>query len=469
MGLKWKLISCRGISVLKSKPLPINSSYRARGVAVVVVMFMILIIAGFTAATGLLTKQNFANATGRERKLKARYALKAGAAFAMNKLTTDNSWAPTELAPEEQFLDPEETIGFKVWIDGINRDSDTPILGSSGISLKRGQAALRFLALIDGQELDTGFAGAEQITLMEKPRVIFDYGIFHTDKIYGPGQNAFYSGPATFSSYDSELGIAPHQSPSIPPAANQNHKYRCLSTIIGLGDRARVYGTLYTPPGVELLATGGSAYLKEQAYIDEAHVPWRFAMPDGVDEDNLPPNLMINSDTTLEPGFYGDFMVASGVTLKLRKGGEYWFYGSTSMSSGMKDNAKIELVDAVGGTGDEPCVIYLHDFRVAKDCTINIPDAPGALPRPIDLQIYITPISACSTSEVELGKGTKAAFVSANEAGKYYIGDNVNFYGALYGIAAEIDENNYFFYDQSLAGKELKGDTQWVLVSQGQD
>ena len=99
------------------------------------------------AASGSLTYQNFTNASGRERTLQARYAFRAGVATAMAKLTADPSWCPVEGSEYVEYLDAHQAVGFKVWLEGINLDSDAPLTTSSGCTLVRGQAAIRVVPL----------------------------------------------------------------------------------------------------------------------------------------------------------------------------------------------------------------------------------------------------------------------------------------------------------------------------------
>ena len=415
-----------------------RSGRRPRGVAVVVVMMMLLIVIGFTTASGLITHQNYTNAQGRERQLQARYAIRSGLATAMDRLNTDPTWAPSEASPFEDYLDPQNEVGFRVWLEGINLNSDTAVASTGGEMLERGQAALKVVALIDGREISSGFGGAEQTVIMMKPPPIFDHNIFD---LASPILADAPPG-AVYLSYDS--GGRTMDSPSF-------------------GGTARVYGKMVVPPNLTMNneAPGGSYDSIEVQ--NEIHVPYRFIPPEGVDEDSPPADKVVGADMTLAPGTYGDLYVDPGVTLTLERGGEYAFLGPIGQIELGADAAIV-----LDGPSTEPCVVYAHGFITRANCRVNMPASAGDPPRPKDFQLYFVGWRNCDSFELELGDGTEASLVMAGENARYVIGDNVRLFGSLYGILMWVGGGAQFHHDSALVGEILEGKTQWVLINQGQ-
>ncbi|MCA9781216.1 MAG: hypothetical protein KC800_31060, partial [Candidatus Eremiobacteraeota bacterium] len=415
---------------------------------------MLLLVIGFTTAAGLITHQNYTNAAGRERVLQARYAVRSGLATAMDQLNTDPTWAPTQASPYEAYLDPQNEVGFRVWLEGINLDSDTPVASSSGEMLERGQAALKVIALINGREISTGFGGAERSVIMMRPPVKFDHNVFD---LASPILCDSPAG-AVYLSYDSSAGVLPHTA-GAPPAANSNASVRSLEDL-SMGGSTQVYGELVMSPNSTIYNAGSYSSLR---VLDEMEVPLRFITPQGVNEDAPAPDQYINADMSLAPGVYGDLYVTAGTTLTLERGGEYAFLGTVGL---IKLDAGARIV--VDGATTDPCVIYSHGLFTGPNCRMNIPSAPGDPPRPAELQFYNVGWKGCDEFEIELGDGSEGAFVMAGDNARYYIRDNVKVFGALYGILMHVGGGTQFHYDSSLAGRILEGRSQWILINQGQ-
>lgn len=336
--------------------------------------------------------------------LEARYASRAGLATALERLTYDPVWSPTESSPFVGYLDGGQRIGFRVWLEGINRDSDTPVTTSTGRTLTKGQAALRVVALVNGQEIAAGFGGAEQTQILVKPEVRFEHNLFlnvaASDEL-DIEHTAFplslpQADVVRYLSYDSEGSILPFTSGGTPPADNRRASVRTLGNV-HLGNAA-VFGKLVLPTARTIKPSGGSV-LDSEERLDEAHIPYRFAAPDGADP--AMPNTVISGAVSLAPGIYGDLDVLPGATVRLRRGAEYTFLGKGGILS-VESGGRLELE---GPVSDGPCVVYLHSVSAQPGSVVNMPATAGEAPKPVELQIYQVPWVDCSIQDFVVGRG----------------------------------------------------------------
>jgi hypothetical protein len=414
---------------------------------VVVVMLMLLLVASFTTAAGLLTQQNYTNTAWRERNLEAQYAFRAGLSTAMEKLTANPAWAPTEASPYVEYLDASERIGFKVWVDGINTDSDTPVTSATGLSLSRGQASMRVIALVNGREMSSGFGGAESTPIIVRPPMEFSHNLMQPD----PALPLILSAaPASLLSYNSGGGILPWNGlPAAPPPDNQRASVRSLSDI----DLAatRVYGEAILPTISSLSLGGGSS--NGEVRLDDAYLPRKFSPPDTSGGLASPPG-----SGAITPDNYGVLSTGDGATLSLSRGGVYFF---SDIFLGPNNT-----LDLTGPAADGPCVVYTHSFDVGANGRINMP-ALGLPPIPSELQIYGTPMDGCDQPGVTLQNNAEAAFVTAGNNMGLKLQDDSKLYGAAVAANISIGTNVEVHFDEALLGDVMQTQAEWVMVSQG--
>lgn len=247
---------------------------RPSGVAVAVVMLLLMLVISFTTAAGVLSRQNYTNASHKEKMLEAEYAFGAALATAMERLAEEPGWNPTQAVPMEVDLSPDGRVAFKLWLDGINRNSLTPVISTSGKTLQRGQCAINIVVLIDGVAITSGFGGAEATSMLIQPPIFFPHNILQINTATALD---FQTGPSSLLSYHSTGGISPFLGfPAVPPLNNQGASVRALSDI-KLG-QTKVYGQAILPTIAALTSSGGS-YNTEQRTDDILYSP-RFARPD---------------------------------------------------------------------------------------------------------------------------------------------------------------------------------------------
>ena len=437
---------------------------RSRGVAVVVVMLMVGLILSLTAAVGLLTQQNYTNAAFKERMLKAEFAYRAGLATALERLAEDPVWAPTEASPMTVMLTPEEEVGFRLWIDGINRDSTLPVTSTSGLSLTAGQAAVKVVPMIEGVDILSGFGGFEQTPILIQPQVKFEHNLINTDPNEGlhiggdltPIQGILLSynsaGPSVSAPWAGSVGDP-------VPLAHQKASVRSATDFNLQG--VTLWGTAIIPELASFYAYDGGSSLGVQRENTLIDMP-RFAVPD----PTAPLISLGNGTQTVAPGSYRSFRVDDGAVLTLHRGGTYCF---EELGIGQGSELRLD-----GPLTDGPCVIYSHGFWASQMAKLNVP-SPGAMPRPSDLQVYIVPTESCygtgkpcDSSTVVLDPGTEAAFVEAGLGTIVHLQRGAKLYGSVYGrCGSVIGEGAALHYDEALKDIVPKGKSQWVLVSQG--
>lgn len=451
-----------GCPILYSFTRQTKAKSSRRGVAIVVVMLMLALVGSFTVAAGLLAQQNYTNAAHREKMLKAEYAYKAGLATALERLAEDPTWAPTQASPMVVTLVPEEKIGFKLWLDGLNRSASTPVTSASGVSLGKGQAAVKVVPTIDGEDILSGFGAFEQTPILMQPQVRFDANVISPDLSEGLHLGYYNSktSPAYLVSYDSNNAIAEWDGATLPiPAANQHASVRCAT------DFNLQWVTLM---GQAILPSKASFYPYESGsalgtVFDDTSVDApRFANPFPA----APLQTITGGSQHLQPGSYDDSYLNNGEKITLERGKTYYF---DYLELG--NNCELSLV---GPLSDGPCVIYTHGFVTKDNNLINMPTS--GTPRAKDLQFYMTPLADCAGSGVKgcdsmglvLGYGTKAAFVEAGTNVTVTLQNNARLYGSTYGRCGyAMGPGSVVHYDEALKTIEPEGQSQWVLVSQG--
>jgi hypothetical protein len=413
---------------------------------VVVVMLMLLLVSSFTTAAGLLTNQNYTNTAWKERNLEARFAYRAGLSTAMANLTANPAWAPTEASPLVDYLDDSERVGFKVWLDGINANSSTPVISASGLALQRGQAALRVVSLVNGKEISSGFGGAETTPIITRPTTVFNHNLLQPD----PGRTLSLStGPSAFLSFNSAAGILPWDSlPALPPSDNQNASVRAFNHI----DLAQttVYGQAILPTSSTLSVGGGG--VNGELRDDDGFLPLKYAPPEGAGLSTPP------TSGAIAPGLYSALTTPNGANITLERGGVYFF---SDIFVG-QDN----VWNLSGPPSDGPCVIYTHTFWLDDDTSVNLP-APGVPPQPGELQVYGTPMDGCDIPSVILRSGVRAAFVTAGNNMKLEMESNSKLYGAVIASEVTLAPSIEIHYDEALLGVIQEGESEWVMVNQG--
>lgn len=418
---------------------------REKGVAVAVVMLMILLIVGMSVAVGVLTRQNYTTGSFREKLLHTNYAVKAGISTAMNELTKDPTWAPTKASPYQEFLDPDNHVGFQVWVDTTNENGSTPKATSEGFDLQPGQVALGVQGLIEGQVVTGGYGGTESRIVMERPDVEFDHAIFKQSS----GELRIKSTDGKILSFNSDASVAPFTGfPATPPAANQKASIRSLGNVTLIN--TSLNGEAILPTDSSINTAAGANYLTEQR-VDEAYLPRRFASADS--HSGSIPNSGI-----IPPGDYNGANLPDNASVSLVRGGTYSFSNLFTVG----DNVTIDLV---GPAVDGPVKIFAHGMQVGSGCHINI--GPG-IPKPAELQFYGVPVDGCNLVLYSLGDFTEAAMVISHENLRLHLRDNVKLYGAANGLQElELGSNVEIHYDEALRGKTFPVKTEWVLVSHG--
>ncbi len=441
-------------------------SGRPRGVAIPVVMLILLMVIGFTVATGLLTFQNYTNAAGRERMLQAQYAFRAGVATAMERLTKEKPF------PHTGYLDESETVGFRISLEGLNRDSDAPIMTPTGRTLARGQAAIRVTTLVNGQEVTGGFAGAESSLILMRPPARFEQNILHSPK----DSPLVMREDSKYYSYDSSGTVAPatsgfpdYSGSPAPPVENQNAVVRSTGTLRANANVV-VYGHVEYPNAdeqdfirhISAVVTGG------RQSFDGLPAPMIFTPPDGTDENAA--TAFVSGNVSLDPGIHGGVVVLDGGTLTLQRGGTYTFLGIDGVFE-LRENAKLELVGPV----DQSCVIYTNRLSFWTNSAVNMPSDPLDMPRPVELQAYLVPWKWGGDSSYDsiptapflrLGEGSRVAAVIGGHDATAQVESGAKLFGAFYGDMSESNSLESHF-DQALLGEVLEGRTEWVVVNQG--
>lgn len=450
----------------------------SRGFALVMLIFMLLLVIGFTAAMTATTMQNYTNTNRLNNKLKARYAIRAGIATALHKLSEQSSWNPSKSTPHKEFLDEQKEIGFKLWFEGINRDSEAAIEDGDGTRLEKGQASLKVCALINDQEFTSGLAGLEQKFFLVQPQVKFDDNIFDDRKAnWNTGGMSVNFQLVDFYSYNSNVDapIRPYTGSGKPPIENQHAALRALGDV-DLQNRMSVWGTVTTPTGSRVRSQGGGTipnyyrgqgfyYFKEQEFNDDVHVPWRFTTPEWVKEQAGGAWISLAPGETrlLTQGVYSRISVGSNATLELERGGTYWFKsGPTTLHPG----ARIRLM----GTSDKPTTIYARslwtvDSTPGKVTSINMPETTGALPKPNDLQIYLLS-DVGNDNGSRIGHFLEGAFVLALGGRKIELRNDIKIYGAIHGSVTTLGKFVELHYDQALIEQEGEAKAEWVVVNQ---
>jgi hypothetical protein len=412
---------------------------------VAVVMLMVFLIIAITTASGLLTNQNYATGSYREKTLHADLAVKAGISTAMAKLTEDPLWSPTQTTPYTEFLDPNQDVGFEIWLDVNNEQGTGTVLTSTGEDLRVGQVAMRVRALVNGEQIASGFGGADQLIIMERPTVQFDNALFKVTE----GPMALASNSTTILSYNSDTGIMPFTGlPATPPPGNQSASVRSLDDLTL--NSVQLNGEAVLPTHSNLVASVGGSYLSE-ARVDEAYLPRIFE-----DKGDLPGNT---SSTTIVPGDYNEGNIPSGATVNLVRGGTYYFSNHLRLA----DNVTLNLT---GPATDGPVKIFCHAFFSGQNTKINLPP-PGQPPVPGDLQVYGINQPGCASILVQFKSDTEAAMVFACQSMDFKLAMNSKFYGAVNANGFFIGDNVEIHYDEALRGQLFDARTEWVLVSHG--
>ena len=407
-------------------------------------MLMVFLVIAITTASGLLTKQNYATGSYREKTLQAELAVKAGISTAMAKLTEDPLWSPTQANPYQEFLDANGDVGFEIWLDTNNETGTSPVTTSTGDDLQVGQVAVRVRALINGEPVASGFGGAEQLIVMERPPVEFDHALFKVSE----GPLNLNGSSTNILSYNSDTPIMPFPGlPATPPAANQGASVRALDDLTM--NSVTLSGDAILPTHSNLSATGGS-YLSESR-IDENYLPRSFEH-----KGWLPGNT---SAALIPPGDYNEANIPNGATVSLVRGGTYYFSNHFSLGKNV-------TVTLSGPATDGPVKVFAHTMLVDQNCAINLPSA-GQPPVPGDFQLYGIDQPGCASTVVELGDDLKAAMVMSGQNMNVNFGRDSIFFGAINADSFQLGTNLEFHYDEALRGQLFDVRTEWVLVSHG--
>jgi hypothetical protein len=450
----------------------------------VLVMFFILLILGMTVAGGMLTRQNFTNFRSHDREVKARYASHAALQSGLHHLSNDSTWAPTESNPHVEYLDaPTNSVGFKVWLEGVNRNSLVPVVTPSGQTLTKGQAIMRVTALVDGQS-EGGFLGGADSLRLQQPKVPYSFSMVQGDQ--QAEQGWLYSEYTNYLSYSSNpLGpIAPVDfswDPSKPmwkdlsapsywdlqnlrPVPPQNQRGGLRETDNRTVVRAHRYTRIYSSHSLTTAASaivsfawGCVAPLPAARVID--NTPWisiRFDYPvsmRGVTGANF------SGGGALAPGFYSEVIIPSGQTLVLERGASY---GIERLL--LEDGANIVLA----GTSTDPCLVYYKVFGInsGSDATltgsrINMP-ADGTAPVPWDLHFL-----GVKDSQVVTVAAQVAAIVIADDQFQSW---NSDFYGTVVTrCVSGFNLRSNFHFDEAIRDREAPVEPNWILVSQARN
>jgi hypothetical protein len=458
---------------------------RERGVAIVLVMFFILLILGMSVAGGMLTRQNFTNFRSHDREVKARYASHAALQTGLHHLSNDSTWAPTESNPHVEYLDPPtNSVGFKVWFDGVNRNSAVPVVTASGQTLNKGQAMMRVTALVDGHS-EGGFTGGAESLRLQQPEVPYSMSMFQgAHEVVSPG---FTSRHNNFLSYNSSLttpvqpvdfdwdprntfhsswwgtnyGVDSATKPI--PVNNRRGGLRDSEQDVPGARRdheaIRVLGT-YSPTSQvadSVYFWGSSAMPPRAAWQvdDQPWVPIRFDYPQRM-------RGLTGTDFTgggvLSPGFYSQVTVSPGQTLTLERGASY---GIRFLR--LEDGANIVLA----GSSADPCLVYFELFGInattpwdtVAGSKINIPTG-GAIPVSWDLHF--------------LGVGEARASIHSCQVAAVFIGNsfisyNSDWYGTVISGGVSQVERSNFHFDEAIRGREAPAEPNWILTSQARN
>lgn len=432
-----------------------NSRHRTRkrigGVAVVVVLLMIVMIMSFTSAAGLLTKQNYTNAKYREKIMHARYLARAGAATAMHELTVEPEWGPTQAFPYKKTLNAAQGMGFDVWVEGVNADSDATVTTASGEILSKGQAIVHVVPVVDGQRMANAFAGGEQVIRLFKPSHSFDHALF----AFHPAEQLKLAANNTFiMSYDSRVGPPPADPAGAAAPLNTSATVRSLQDLMAQG--TAIYGHAELPTGSKLSFTNGFS-TEPEVKVDEAYPVAQFDAPLGTKDLAVAPNL--DAVGFLPPGAYTDLTVPAGQTLRLEYGAKYYFFDNIYLG----DNSRVELQ---GDIANGPTQIYAHMIQTAANCMINIPASPAAPPLPGMLQLYGINQVGCTETALDIGQNSTVAMVSALPNGRLTLNKNSVIYGSHMFRYGKLGDNSKFYYDLSLRGVLQEADRHWMVVGQ---
>ncbi len=268
-------------------------------------------------------------------------------------------------------------MGFRVWIDGINRDSTVATTSASGFTLQRGQAILQAQAIIKGEVVSGSFRGADNVRVV-RPDIIFDHALFQNVRYQD-----FDSLGNTFLSYNTDPlatvppidpTLIPRDGPLAVPSANQNSSVRIFGEDIDLRD-SRLFGQLFftDSAGTSALTTTGSTL--PPVTPDNSFAPkLRFDYPSSA--FGVSDTITQTRSGYLPPGDYPIVRVPTGGVIQLERGETYSFR-EFHMSQ-----ATLELV----GSSSLPCLIYVNYFTSILGGRANIPTT-GA-PTPWNLQIF---------------------------------------------------------------------------------
>jgi hypothetical protein len=451
---------------------------REAGVAIVLVMFFILLVLGMTVASGLLTRQNFTNFRSHDREAKARYAAHAALQTGLHYLSNDSTWSPTEANPHIEYLDPPtNSIGFKTWFDGVNRNSSVPVVTASGQTLSRGQAIMRVTVLVDGHA-EEGFTGGAESLRLEQPEVPYSFSLLQGSTDTHQHFQAFYCNFLSYSSspltpvapvdfdwdprktfhadwWMTDYGTRSLQKPV--PVSNQRGSFRdSESDIPGMRRQhvsSRVLGT-YSPTSevADSVTFWDSVVPASAAWLvdDEPWVPIRFDYPRGM--RGLTGGIIANAGV-LAPGFYSVVQVPPGQTLTLERGATY---GIKQLS--LQPGAHIILT----GSSTEPCLVYFERFGSTGGSKVNMP-VPGGATSPLSWDLHLLGVG---DSEVSILSSQVAAVLVTN----YFNGHNIDWYGTVITSRTSSScQRSNFHFDEAIRGREAPAEPNWILVNQARN
>jgi hypothetical protein len=435
------------------------------GAALAAVLLMSLILIGFVAAVGLLSRRDIALVNIRQWEKQAKYAAHAGLMRALGELQPPNtSWeAGFDKVPMPD--DPQLSYSVEVF---NNYDGSKGLPGAwapDGTTfVPRGAVWLRSVGIV-GDRHTEGVAGL--VGLAGNFRPTFDHALFGDSRVE-------VNAGSQISAFNSETGapIAAPDGASIMSNASGTPAIRVTGAGTVVQGNA-ISGVSSDPLDPSVIEVSGGATVNQKLAADETTkiLPFELARPAGIFLGN---NLTLDGVTYQLPGHdpadpaspagnYDMISLSNGATLELAAG--TYFVSEIQVSGG----SKIVLQSNVDE--QHPVVIYVdRAVTILGNSEIGRSSPPLAsefLEAPRRLQVYFRddPVTPAANHLLAMSGQCKAFMVCAGPRLQATISDQSELYGALMAGSATLAQASKVVYDARLEGVLMDGQGKLTILS----
>ena len=449
-----------------------SPSSARRGMALILVLLQIAVLALVVAALGSLALKNLRSTSMKSWQRQARHAAYAGVQASLAQLDHDSHWQPSSAWTEP--LGDGALLRYEVEVlNNVHNPSGAAALAPDGTWIPAGAAWVRSRGYLGDVGSDQDFT---LIALVARARPSFNHAIF------GHSQVALLNG-SQVNSYTSSVGRVP-QSGLGPDATHLAHlgtnsiAANAISLVDSWSDGNAFAGLSSAPTSVISLGSGSTLTGARLSLADRKAL-FRFRSKL---EGTSGPTLRIPE---LHAGLYnflwetsegtGDQPRESAFESLQVSGnhpdwgratnlfsGEYYitgdliFYGSSAFRASLRPT-----VINVHANTEFPVVIYVRGNVQLDNVRVNTvlpPGVPGS-PSPRTLQIYT--LTDGATFDM---KNSELHAVVAGRGLNVTIAENSELFGAVIADRATVD-NSKVHYDRALTGVTLNGRTAWDVLS----